>query len=156
MEYFLMYLFVKLDSFNGLLIGFAIAFLFYGFTSGGAVGGIVISAEYNPKEPPMEKWKRIIKTLKSVPILITGFIFIILANLLPTTKEAAVIYVVPKIVNVVTANKEIQKLPNNILQLANAWIEELKPADAREAIRETAKEAVKETTKEVVKQVRKN
>ena len=42
---------------------------------------------------------------------------------IPTTKEAVAAIIVPKL----AANEQIQKLPANLLSLANDWIEELKP-----------------------------
>jgi len=42
---------------------------------------------------------------------------------LPTTKQACAIYVIPRIVN----NKEVQELPEKVVDLANEWLEELKP-----------------------------
>lgn len=49
--------------------------------------------------------------------------FLLLSVLTPTTKQAAAIIMVPAIVN----NEEVQKLPDNILRLANEWLEELGP-----------------------------
>jgi hypothetical protein len=63
-----------------------------------------------------------------------GFIFIVLATFLPNTKEMAVIYVVPKILN----NAEVQKLPNQLLTLSEEWLEKLRP------------ENINSTTKEIV------
>lgn len=47
-------------------------------------------------------------------------IFLPLAILTPTTKDMAIIYVVPKIVN----NDKVQQIPDKLLDLANAKIEE--------------------------------
>lgn len=52
------------------------------------------------------------------------FIFCLVCALcIPSTKEMAAIILIPKIAN----NAQVQKLPGNILELANEWIEELKP-----------------------------
>jgi len=40
--------------------------------------------------------------------------------LLPTSKQAAAMFAVPKIIN----NEKAQELPDNILNLSNAWIKE--------------------------------
>lgn len=48
-------------------------------------------------------------------------------SLIPSTKDMAAILIVPKLSQTIAANKEIQKLPDNLLSLANDWIEELKP-----------------------------
>jgi len=61
------------------------------------------------------------------PSFVLGIVFLLLYFAMPNTKEMAVIYVTPKVVNSVMANEQIQKLPDNLLSLANAWIEEFKP-----------------------------
>ncbi len=61
------------------------------------------------------------------PFFSAGCFFLLLYLAMPNTKEMAIIYVTPKIVNSVMANEQLQKLPNNLLSLANAWIEEFKP-----------------------------
>ena len=53
----------------------------------------------------------------------TGIAIIIcgaLSIFLPTTKQAAAIYFVPKVLN----NKQIQKMPNKLVTLANDWMDE--------------------------------
>lgn len=53
-----------------------------------------------------------------------GVLFLILcAILVPTTKEYAAIKVIPVIVN----NEKSQELPGKLLNLADEWIDELKP-----------------------------
>lgn len=41
----------------------------------------------------------------------------------PNTKQAAAIYVLPRVVN----NEQLQQLPNKLLELSNEWLDELKP-----------------------------
>lgn len=53
----------------------------------------------------------------SLPLFV---LFSVLATLTPTTKEGIAIYTVPTIVN----NEQVQKLPVNILKLANSQISE--------------------------------
>lgn len=50
-------------------------------------------------------------------LLIAGSLFI------PTTKEMCAIKVLPAIIN----NEEVRELPNKVVDLANEWVEELKP-----------------------------
>lgn len=45
----------------------------------------------------------------------------------PTTKEMAAIILIPRVVNGVAGNKALRELPANVLDLANAWLEDLKP-----------------------------
>jgi hypothetical protein len=42
---------------------------------------------------------------------------------IPTTKEAAAIYILPKVAN----NEKVQAIPSKILTLADEWLEELRP-----------------------------
>lgn len=48
-------------------------------------------------------------------------------SFLPSSKEMAAILVVPKIVN----NQKVQAIPSKILDLANAWLDALKPKEAK-------------------------
>jgi ABC-type uncharacterized transport system auxiliary subunit len=41
----------------------------------------------------------------------------------PTTKEMAVIYVVPKIMN----NENAKKIPDKVFKLADEWLEKMSP-----------------------------
>lgn len=50
-------------------------------------------------------------------------IFTIAIGLVPTTKEMAVIYVVPKIMN----NENAKKIPDKIFKLADEWLEKMSP-----------------------------
>src|SRR5208282_6447669 len=56
----------------------------------------------------------------TIPIFVIG---IVGGVLIPTTKEMAAILVIPKIVN----NQKVQEMPNKVLDLANDWLEKLKP-----------------------------
>lgn len=50
--------------------------------------------------------------------------------LLPSTKEMAVIYVVPKVIN----NQSVQQLPNKLLHLSSEWLDELRPENVKKSI----------------------
>ena len=63
-------------------------------------------------------------------VVIAGVIILFLGLLTPTTKEMAAIIVIPKIVN----NPEVQKLPTNLLNLSNEWIEEKVKKLAQEGV----------------------
>lgn len=58
---------------------------------------------------PLFKW--------TIPILIVSSLLYIV---FPTTKQAAAIYFVPKVIN----NKQISKMPDKLVTLANAWMDE--------------------------------
>ena len=55
----------------------------------------------------------------------TFFIFLAADVLLPTTKEMAAILILPKVYSSVSANEELKKIPNNLVRLANEWIESM-------------------------------
>lgn len=50
-------------------------------------------------------------------------VFVFLAIFTPTTKEAAAIYLIPKIAN----NEKVKEIPSKFLSLADEWLEELRP-----------------------------
>lgn len=68
---------------------------------------------------------RFYKKLRKLMLFVIPMLSIAISGLLfiPSTKQMALILVVPKIVN----NTEVQALPNKIVELANDWIDELKP-----------------------------
>lgn len=52
-----------------------------------------------------------------------SLVLLIAAVLVPTTKEYCAVKVIPMIAN----NKNVQQLPNNMIEEANEWIDSLKP-----------------------------
>ncbi len=71
------------------------------------------------KEPRQAKIGRIMfKSGLPVVIFMT-----MMLTFVPTTKQMAAIIIIPCIAN----NEQVQELPNKILELGNAWLEELKP-----------------------------
>lgn len=64
---------------------------------------------------------------KKMGILNVGIVFTCLSflwSLIPSTKQMAAIIIIPKIVN----NQKVQEIPDKLLSLAEAWMEELKPS----------------------------
>lgn len=59
----------------------------------------------------------------SAPCFIMSVLLIISSVFIPTTKEMCAIKAIPVIVN----NEQVQELPNKVVELANEWIDELKP-----------------------------
>lgn len=45
---------------------------------------------------------------------------LILLIILPTTKQVAAIYFIPKVIS----NKQVRKMPDKIVKLANSWMDE--------------------------------
>jgi hypothetical protein len=62
--------------------------------------------------------------------------FLLPAFLIPSTKQMAAIIIVPKLYNGLTENEGLKELPDNLVELANDWIETLKP-QAETAEKET-------------------
>lgn len=109
MDYFLLYLILRLDVFSHISnIAAIVAGIIF------AVTLIAYAVNYNN-----EKDKK-----ASKPWAINfGIVFIIslfFTIAVPNTKQAAVVYCLPKIVN----NEQVQKLPDNLLRLANRWIDD--------------------------------
>jgi len=57
--------------------------------------------------------------------------FRLIASLLPSTREMAIIYVVPKVTN----NQSVQQLPDKLLRLSSEWLEELRPENVKESVK---------------------
>jgi len=110
---------LKMDVFSGLCIGIGVCILLYVVILM-MVSSIIVSegndtfGEYYNNH-----------TKKGMPVLIgiIGLIILIIGILIPTSKEMATIIVAPKIIN----NKSVQKLPQKVIDLAGAWLDELEP-----------------------------
>lgn len=109
MDYFLTYLVLRLDHFYTATLVTAIitAVVF-------AVTTIALAVNQKNKEDLglTKPWFRAAG--------IVFCVFMVLSAIIPDTKQAAVIYCLPKIVN----NEQVQKIPDNLLRLANSWIDE--------------------------------
>lgn len=110
MSMWLIYFILKLDVVSGILIGIPFAFfllIFFAFS-------IIVIDDEGFNEDTKKIWNRTKKWILFASILLLTGIF------MPNTKETAMIYVLPKIIN----NKQIQKMPNKLVTLANAWMDE--------------------------------
>lgn len=81
------------------------------------LGYIVVDA-YSRFGDELKNMKKVWRV--SVPV---GALVLLISTFIPTTKEAVAMIVVPKILE----NEKVQKLPDNFLNLANEWMEELRP-----------------------------
>jgi len=111
-------------------------------TVGGVLGYVIFTVNWMRK--PQYSWERSVddkpskdyedeaksmikigKWLKR--LLPVGILFVLLAILIPTTKQACIIYVLPKIAN----NEQIQQIPQKLLDIGNKaldeWIKEYTP-----------------------------
>ena len=95
-----------------------IAVLGIGGTIIGVFGMVIFSSRYEENE--YRDFKKVFQW-SILPAILAGLFCVAI----PTTKEMAAILVVPKIVN----NQKVQAMPDKVLDLANAWLEKLKPAE---------------------------
>ena len=88
-------------------------------------------SEPNPKDiADTDAWaKSLRKRARGLFFWMLPFYLILSAArmLIPTTKEMAIIYVVPKILN----NKAVTEMPGKLLNLSSEWVEELRPANVK-------------------------
>jgi len=113
----LMYLVLKLDNISGALIAFSVIL--------GMVvifGGLGLFALRDIHEDDEAFLKNILPKLFKIykRVSIVTITIVCLAILVPTTKQMAAIYFVPKVIN----NKQVQKMPNKLVVLANSWMDE--------------------------------
>jgi amino acid transporter len=89
--------------------------------------GCGVTNDENDKEKKKQKWWKdgFKKATKPYTILVTVLLPVSLAlsTFLPNTKEAVAIVVIPKIVNHAVNNPELKKIPDNILKVANSFME---------------------------------
>jgi hypothetical protein len=116
-----LYFLLKLDDFRSIIENLGLTALVLGGLAFilSLVGKGVSSV--NESDEIAAGLKKIIKP--SAIVVVVGIIFMLFRAALPSTKQLAILYVVPPIVN----NENIQKIPGKVLNLANEWLEELKP-----------------------------
>ena len=73
-----------------------------------------------------KSWRRCLYFIVA-PLLVFGIITGSARAFIPTTKQMATIYVVPKMVNYVDNNEALKSLPGKVIDLANEWVDELSP-----------------------------
>ena len=122
MSTWMMYLLVMMDNVKCLLLIFAIV-------SGSIwiasliIGALRLSECDSDEEAKITK-QHIDFVKRITPITL---IFILLSLGTPNSKQLVAIWLVPKMANAVQANEQMQELPDNILNLANEWIEAMRP-----------------------------
>tara|TARA_Y100000310_G_scaffold130972_1_gene130149 strand:- start:7169 stop:7657 length:489 start_codon:yes stop_codon:yes gene_type:complete len=147
-----MYLIVMLDNISigiAWLIGFSAVFSVLGLFFKFAWVPMTKQDRYADKEE-IEKSKVQSKVgFKFFKPAFTCFIIlVILQSMTPTTKQAAVIVVVPTIINTVNENKGLQQIPKELISLANVWLKELHPDKVKETVK-NAKNDVGEIVKDI-------
>jgi len=131
MSTFTLYWLLKLDAFRALFFG-----SIWLFGLGGAILVIIIWNVYLEKGIK-HKTACIYSTV--IPFLFA--LSAILYSVIPTTKQMAILIVVPKVINGIESNTRLQKLPSKVLDLTDEWIEKLRPEqkDNVASISESAK-----------------
>lgn len=119
MNYFLLYLILRLDALSNAVIGLSI------ITGIFLVIAIIIFTSDSNKES-RDSAKICVKRFG-----ISFAIAILFTIMIPSTQQAAVIYCLPKVVN----NEQIQGIPDKLLKLSDAWLDE-KIWEATEPIKE--------------------
>lgn len=80
-------------------------------------------------EPSEEKRKRLGAKIAKWSIITAPFfvVFATLSVFTPTTKQMAIIYVVPKMATPENTDKFLNKIPSKLLKLSEEWLEDLSP-----------------------------
>lgn len=90
----------------------------------GIVGTLIVCYIINDNYNRDERGKNTHKAIKvGIIITILGTLLSLILVFIPSTKEMCAIKGIPLIVN----DPNVQKLPSNVVDLANEWIEEAKP-----------------------------
>lgn len=114
-----MYWLVKLDDIRGFLFGSGVLF------AGVSLFGIIMLLACWADSALRIKYKYAF--ISVISLFCISLSCILVEALIPSTKQMAAIVVLPKIVN----NAQVQALPNKLLDLSTAWLEELKPKEVK-------------------------
>lgn len=85
------------------------------------VGGFI--RDDNPRESDTWKTGMGLHAIACKVLIPISLLMILIATLLPNTKQMAAIIVIPRIVN----NEKIQEAGNRVYELAIEWMDELRP-----------------------------
>jgi len=134
----MLYWLLKLDDIRAFFDDVATPFLFIGILAVIAFLAahifLVCMDQYTEKDEIAAAHKTAkITGWVGIPCLFIVMLLYGILALTPTTKQMAIIYVAPKIIN----NEQAQKIPQKLLDLTDDWIDELKPENIK-------KEAVEE------------
>ena len=118
----MVYWITRLDSiqttFHGITLGILILSLCWLAIS---IIMFCLMAEYQDDDKEKVMAKKNIKV--SAPIFVLAILLFLSSAFIPTTKEYCAIKLVPMIAQ----NEDVQELPAKVVDLANEWIDELKP-----------------------------
>lgn len=115
---FEIYLVMQMDSFCVL---FSVLFLFMG---GLALASVFVVCEYDTENKRRTLFKKVLMVTATLSV-----VSLLLAVFIPSSKTVAAMYVVPKIVN----NENVQKIPDEMLQLFRESIKDMTPRKGKES-----------------------
>jgi len=148
-----LYLFIKLDAIIALASTLMTPCYIVGILS--LITWLVLWViPYGGEDVPAKEVKELEVQCKNIrrpifKILLWAFIvwlpLRLITSLLPSTKEMAIIYVVPKVIN----NEKISMIPDKLLNLSSEWIEELRPGNVKKDIKAVMQKTDKDTAEAV-------
>lgn len=66
---------------------------------------------------------------RAIRYAFVSFALFFIGGMIPGEQTAAAMLIIPRISKSIQENKQLQQLPNNVLELANDWINSLKPKE---------------------------
>ena len=128
-----LYLMLRCDDVISWITWVSALFMFLSVT-GTVVWGMagIIMADEKPSSNSWKAWRRIM-WLIIIPIAVISFVTNAGRLLIPSTKQVAAIYVLPKMMN----NEVLKGIPNKIVDLADDWIDELSPKKTTDSTKVT-------------------
>jgi hypothetical protein len=120
MNYLGMYILTKLDSFSDLALTIGVASLLaFGFV---LIGCFISSVDFSGFN--QEAFNKNAKIFKMKTLFLTGCISVILSHVLPTTKQAAFIYIAPQIIENGAVKDTVKNIPE-LTKLGTDYLKEL-------------------------------
>lgn len=120
MNYLGIYLLTKLDSWQSFSWGLGITFL---IASALITLGCGLEADSHHGEK-FERWKKYVKTLRVKVLFSTSIALMVFAQLIPTTKQAAFIWVAPQIIENGAVKDTVKNIPE-LTKLGTEYLKEL-------------------------------
>lgn len=124
MDHLLIYFVSILDTLSDTIVALTIV---SGIITGGFIFTYIVD-HFKQNEYQKMKGLAEVGPLWCKRLLFIFGILLFLSICIPTTKQAAIIYCLPKIAN----NEQVQKIPDKILKLSNEWLDELSPNNTKE------------------------
>lgn len=116
-----MYILTKLDNWQNFSWGIGITFLISAVI---IMVGCAIATSDISYGAQFEHWKKYIKALRVNILFSTGIVLIVFAQLIPTTKQAAFIWVAPQIIENGAVKDTVKNIPE-LTKLGTEYLKEL-------------------------------